>query len=269
MSWNVFSLVFWKPRATTTYCWCFVFDVVMCCGMKLLKPTCYFLNEGEVHKWIGGDRKKDGNFKIYLMAGSFLLCMRVSACVCLRERNGWRSWKNPQRWSRCSIFFFSTLHFCSSSFLGVFFFGAHFRRCHHPGRDGNELCSSTTSLWVVAKIHLFILRRHSFVKKKRNEIVFLLFFFDTFTRRRENEKASVSKPMVMTNEKIFVHISSKTGVYASSHPENSLNFASRTCVFFRFSVTNRSIVLFYGIRKNKKSLSVGLSLLIRIATPAL
>lgn len=121
MSWNVFSLVFWKPRATTTYCWCFVFDVVMCCGMKLLKPTCYFLNEGEVHKWIGGDRKKDGNFKIYLMAGSFLLCMRVSACVCLRERNGWRSWKNPQRWSRCSIFFFSTLHFCSSSFLGFFF----------------------------------------------------------------------------------------------------------------------------------------------------
>jgi hypothetical protein len=65
---------------------CFFDDVVLGCGMNLLKPTCYlFLNDGEVHKWIGGVKKKDGK---NIMAGSPSFCMCVRVCLKEREMGG-------------------------------------------------------------------------------------------------------------------------------------------------------------------------------------
>lgn len=63
-------------------------------------------------------------------------------------RNGWRSFKNPQRWSRCSIFFFFFSTFLAPTSA------ATQAKCS----NGNELCSSTTSRWVVASctISLFL-----------------------------------------------------------------------------------------------------------------
>ena len=151
-------------------------------------------------EWVGGSNgsarnKKDTEILFEKGTVNFLNIIMAlpfsCVCVCLEERNGWRSLKNPQRWSRCSIFFLSlSLSFFLSHL--TFFWRPLPPLCAsltRPAQEENaqmEMSCAHRPLWVVALLKIFffffIFRRHS---------IFPFFFLDILLWKKIKSKFSL------------------------------------------------------------------------------